>query len=180
MTSFMTGQFAKGDMLPLVIISGLDAGDIARGYLAAALYRGRALWAAYLALPPFLCIVIAVTTATMPFNSPPLVLSAIPALVAVWIWPILSGTFLGISLNLLAICTALNFVLNDRRQWYGISSSLLISGTWGIGGAESLVGACIGVPLIVAVGVLGMTLYSYNGAKNGVKRAVGRQIEIVT
>jgi hypothetical protein len=179
-TSFMTAQYAKGDILPLMVVSGLNAGDIVGGYLAAALYRGRVLWAIYLTLPPFVCVLIAVTTATMPFNSPPLVLSDVPALVALWVWPVLAATILGIALNLLAICTALNFVLNDRRQWYGIASSLLISGTWGVGGLATLAGACLGVPLILAVVVLVLCGYSYNGAKNGVKRAVRRQIEVTT
>jgi hypothetical protein len=180
MTSFMTTHYARGDMLPLMIMSGLAADDIARGYVAAALYRLRVLWAIYLALPPVLCVVLGLNVAVAGQNTLSLDPGIALAMISLWIWPVLSAMILGFSLNLLAICTALNFVLNDRRQWYGIASSLLISGTWGVGGLASLAGACLGVPLIVAVAVLVMCLYSYNGAKNGVQRAVNRQIEVTT
>jgi hypothetical protein len=178
MTSFMTAQYAQGDLLPLMVMSGLDAGSIVRGYLAAALYRLRVLWALYFMMPPLMCVAVGLSLSPFGAQSLSFNLADLLAVIVPWIWPVFSGTVLGIALNLLAICNALNFVLTDRRKWHGISSSLFISGTWGVGGLASLAGACVGVPLIVAVAVLVMCLYSYNGAKNGVQRAVNRQIEV--
>jgi hypothetical protein len=174
LTALGTAQGVRGEIQPLLLLSGLSDHTVVRGYLLAALYRLLWFWPVSFAVFPALWFAAHHLIAVNACRAGSC-LSTLAAGGSATLF-VLSALSLLLSLNALSITMALNFILSARGAAQAVIANLFIVGAAQIIGIFFFGLMNYAAPLVITLIAAGASVYLYKDTRRALRRAAEKRL----